>query len=149
MALVIQRIEDLQKIDCSRLIQESEAEGYRFVRRLCEDYNMGRNRFDKQGEALFGVWNESDELIAIGGVNQSPFSDSGRIGRLRRFYVRPDSRRQGIGTMLLREITEFSKGNFDEMTLRTDSAKSDAFYRANGFMDTDQFPESTHKMLLQ
>lgn len=149
MALAIVRIEDLQKIDCSRLIQESEAEGYRFVRRLCEDYSKGRNRFDKQGEALFGVWSEEGELIAIGGVNQSPFSDSARIGRLRRFYVRPDSRRRGIGTMLLREITEFSRNNFDEMTLRTDSAKSDAFYRANGFTDTDQFPESTHRMLLQ
>lgn len=149
MALAISRIDDLQKIDLSRLMQESEAEGYRFVKRLFEDYQKGRYRFDKQGEALFGVWNEDGELIAIGGVNQSPFADRDRVGRLRRFYVSPGYRRRGIGTMLLKEITEFSKGNFDEVTLRTDSAKSDAFYRANGFMNTDQFPVSTHKMMLQ
>ena len=148
MAVAIERIEDLQKIDCSRLVQESEAEGYRFVRRLCEDYQTGRNRFDQPGEVLFGVWNEDREIIAIGGVNQSPFSERERTGRLRRFYVSPEYRRKGIGTMLLKTITDYSKDNFDVMTLRTDSAKSDAFYRANGFENTDQFPESTHKMLL-
>jgi len=149
MALAIERIKDLEKIDVSWLIQESEAEGYRFVRRLVEDFRNGRNRFDKPGEVLYGVWNEKGQLIAIGGVNQSPFDEGGRTGRLRRFYVLPDSRRSGVGTMLLQHIVESSKGNFDEVTLRTDSASSDAFYRANGFMNTDEFPESTHKMTLQ
>lgn len=148
MAYTIGRIEDLSRVNLTELIRESELEGYRFVRRLAEDYEKGRNRFDQPGEGLFGVWDEAGKIVAVGGVNRSPFSEDGRIGRLRRFYVHPNARRQGIGSLLVKEITQFSKESFHEMTLRTDSSKADAFYLANGFTPTDHFPESTHRMTL-
>jgi GNAT superfamily N-acetyltransferase len=36
-------------------------------------------------------------MIAIGGLNHEPYSDDKYTGRLRRFYVKKEYRRKGIG----------------------------------------------------
>ncbi|MEK3973267.1 GNAT family N-acetyltransferase [Psychrobacillus sp. FSL K6-1267] len=141
MAIEVRRISDLKEVDVSKLIEESEKEGYRFVSRLASEYEDGTNRFSEQGEALYGAW-EAEELVAIGGLNRDILgSDS---ARLHRFYTLPDYRRKGIGSELFKVILVGAKGQFNEITTKTESTKADAFYRANGFIFDRRSPDTTH-----
>lgn len=148
MPMNIRVIEDLNKVDVSKLVEESEAEGYRFLRRLVNQYEDGTNTFNKAGEVLYGVWDPAGELVAIGGLNRDPYSDKSGIGRLRRFYISEHARRQGIGTKLLKEILNYGQGHFSEIVVRTDSSNADAFYRANGFSGDLGMPDVTHSIVL-
>jgi GNAT superfamily N-acetyltransferase len=148
MTVKLKEIEDLTTVDVSKLVEESEAEGYRFLKRLVSQYEDGTNRFDKAGEVLYGVWDDKDQLVAIGGLNRDPYSDKSGVGRLRRFYISQHVRRQGIGTLLLKEIINHGRGHFTEIVVRTDSANADAFYRANGFSADLGLPEATHGLRL-
>ncbi|OHX51840.1 GNAT family acetyltransferase [Planococcus salinarum] len=148
MPMNIKVIDDLSKVDVSKLVEESEAEGYRFLRRLVTQYEDGTNTFDKAGEVLYGVWDHTGELVAIGGLNRDPYSDKSGVGRLRRFYISEHVRRQGIGTKLLREILKYGKDHFNEIVVRTDSSAADAFYRANGFSADLGMPDASHHITL-
>ncbi|AYC30275.1 GNAT family N-acetyltransferase [Paenisporosarcina cavernae] len=148
MTYKVQPIDDLTTLDVSPLVSKSEEEGYRFLSRLVHDYEDGSNRFDKQGEALLGVWDDNGELVAIGGLNVNPYSAEAGQARLRRFYTLPQVRRKGVGSLLLKELVTRAKENFTEINLRTDSAKADAFYRANGFTETHDTPDVTHRLVL-
>lgn len=148
MTFKVQRIEDLKKIDVSKLVTESEEEGYRFLTRLVHDYEDGSNTFNKDGEALYGVWEGPEKLVAIGGLNQNSHTDNKDEARLLRFYTLGDARRQGVGSQLLSELVNHAKGKFKTITCRTESAKADAFYRANGFKEAHDAPDTTHVMNL-
>lgn len=148
MKLELKEITDLKSVDVSKLVEESEAEGYRFLRRLADQYEDGTNTFNKEGEILYGVWDQRGHLVAIGGINRDPYSDKGGVGRLRRFYISPGARRQGIGTKLLKQIVDHARGHFNEIVVRTDSANADAFYRANGFSGDLGLPDATHGLTL-
>lgn len=147
MAIEVKRISDLKEVDVTKLIQESEKEGYRFVSRLASEYEDGTNRFSEQGEALYGVW-EGQELVAIGGLNRNTTGPEEHSARLHRFYILPEHRRKGIGSELCKTISSNAKGQFQEITTRTESAKADAFYRANGFTFDERSPDVTHVLNL-
>lgn len=144
----LREITDLKSVDVTKLVEESEAEGYRFLKRLVSQYEDGTNTFNQEGEVLYGVWDQHDQLVAIGGLNRDPYSTKEGVGRLRRFYISPNARRQGIGTRLLKEIIKYGQGNFKEIVVRTDSSMADAFYRANGFSADLGLPEATHGLTL-
>jgi ribosomal protein S18 acetylase RimI-like enzyme len=148
MTFIVEQVKNLRDLDISRLVSESEAEGYRFLSRLVKEYMNGSNTFNKPGEALFCIRNNAGEVVAIGGVNQSPVSDRAEVARLRRFYVLSSARRQGVGSILLKELVNHSSGKFSEMTLKTESSNADAFYRANGFITDDSSAATTHIMTL-
>ncbi|MFJ7972660.1 GNAT family N-acetyltransferase [Psychrobacillus sp. NPDC096389] len=141
MAIEVRKISDLNDVDVSKLIQESEKEGYRFVSRLATEYEDGTNRFSEQGEALFGAW-DGEELVAIGGINRN--SKSKDAARLQRAYTLPNYRRKGIGSELFNAIFVHAREQFNEITTKTESAKADAFYRANGFQFDERSPDVTH-----
>lgn len=142
----VEKIDDLNTIDISNLVEESESEGYRFLTRLVEEYKNGTNTFDKPGEVLFSIRNEKEEVVAIGGVNQSDFADEMTEARLQRFYVLDEARRKGVGSKLLQEIVDHSKNLFKKISVRTESSKADVFYRSNGFEFDDSSTETTHVM---
>jgi GNAT superfamily N-acetyltransferase len=148
MTFKVEQVKDLQAIEIEPLVKESETEGYRFLTRLVNDYQDGTNTFNKPGEALLSVRNEGGTIVAIGGVNQSPFSEDTQVARLQRFYVLDEARRQGVGSLLLKEIVDHSRDAFKVVTVRTESSKADAFYRANGFELDDSASETTHLMKL-
>ena len=129
------------------LAQAAQAEGYRFLNRLVQDLESGENRFDKSGEALFGVY-ESNELIAVGGLNVDPYSVDKRVGRVRRVYVKPSHRRRGVGALLLKAIVEQAKGRFDTLHLRTDTEAASAFYCSLGFQNEPLGKNHTHYLRL-
>ncbi len=148
MTVEIKEIQDLKNMNVSKLVEESEAEGYRFLRRLVDQYEDGSNTFNQTDEVLYGVWDHQDHLLAIGGLNRDPYSTKDSVGRLRRFYISANARRQGVGTKLLQKILENAQGHFDELVVRTDSSAADAFYRANGFSGDLGLPEATHILVL-
>jgi GNAT superfamily N-acetyltransferase len=126
------------------LLAESEQEGFRFVRRAKEEWLSGANTFSKEGEALFAVF-EEERLLAIGGVNR----ESARQGRLRRFYVRREERRRGIGRQLARHLLAFASRHYSRVGLRCDTNVADRFYRAVGFRRTNSDPGATHVIELK
>jgi GNAT superfamily N-acetyltransferase len=147
--IVIKQIKNISEEDVSHLIEESRIDGFRFLKRLIDDYNNSTNTFNKQGEALYGVYNHEGLLIAIGGLNQDPYSNSMRVGRLRRFYVSKKYRRLGIGKKLVETIIDYSREYYDDIVLNTDSDQADKFYTSLGFLKQQQYPNSTHYMKLK
>ena len=148
MSIEVKNISDLNAVNVSKLIQESEKEGYRFVSRLASEYEDGTHRFSERGEAIYGAW-EEDELVAIGGLFRNPASETDNSARLFRFYTLPDHRRKGVGSELLKAISENAKGYFKEITTKTESGNADSFYRANGFVFDERSPDTTHVLSLE
>ena len=148
MSIEVKNISDLKEVNVSKLIQESEREGYRFVSRLASEYEDGTHRFSEQGEAIYGAW-EEDELIAIGGLYRNSTSKDENSARLFRFYTLPEHRRKGVGSELLKAISENAKGHFKEITTKTEAGNVDSFYRANGFVFDERSPDTTHVLSLQ
>lgn len=144
---VIIRLGKLPMDDLQPLVAESRAQGFEFLDRLVAEYVDGINRFDKPGEALFGVYFDQ-YLIAIGGLNQDPYLSESDIARVRHVYVLSAWRNQGIGKLLMQAIIGEAKGRFGLLTLRTFSAEADGFYRAIGFQTKPEIKWATHHLVL-
>ncbi|MHC0035371.1 GNAT family N-acetyltransferase [Pseudoneobacillus sp. C159] len=146
---LIKKINNLFNHDLTRLLEESKEEGFRFVERLVNEYQNGTNTFHQPSETLFGIFTKTNKIIAICGLNIDPFSNSTKIGRLRRFYVGRKYRRNGVGSLLLKEIILQASNHFDLLVLHTDTNEADQFYTALGFSRDNQYPNSTHFMNLK
>ncbi|MBP6861525.1 MAG: GNAT family N-acetyltransferase [Neisseriaceae bacterium] len=131
----IQLITQLNDLDLRPMLRESQAEGFRFVAKLCDAYAQGRNRFDRPGECLLGAFDATGQLLAIAGLNQDPYQQQRHIGRLRHFYVLAPHRRQGLGSTLLTALVTAARPHFTTLTLRTPgTAASARFYERYGFI---------------
>ncbi|MBM7656550.1 GNAT family N-acetyltransferase [Neobacillus cucumis] len=130
----VKHIDNLLNFDLDSLVKQSKEEGFRFLERLVNDFKNGSNTFNHFGEGLFGVFNEGGVLFAIGGLNKDPFSNDQYIGRLRRFYVSKEYRRNGIGSLLIKEIIEEAKRYYRILVLHTDTEQADKFYTSIGFL---------------
>ncbi len=128
------------------LVDESEREGFRFLARLRREFDDGTNRFDAPGEALLGC-RRGAQLVAVGGLNRDPWSPEPRAGRLRHLYVRPASRRSGVGRILVDALMAAARPHFGVLLLRTDTAAAARFYEALGFAPVSS-PHATHRMVL-
>ncbi|MEL6848349.1 MAG: GNAT family N-acetyltransferase, partial [Bacteroidota bacterium] len=117
----------------SPLVAESQQEGFAFVQRLEKEWREGSNRFDQPGEGYYGGWIDQ-QLIAIGGISQSPYHDDPRQGRIRRVYILPAFRGKGLGKRLIVHLLERHAPFFDDICLYTDQAKAAAFYEHLGFV---------------
>jgi len=129
------------------LIQKSTQEGFEFVERLSIEFQEGINQFNKPGEALFAAYAHTD-LIAIGGLNQDPYVQKQKTGRVRHLYVLPDFRRQGIGKQIMMLIISEAKKHFHLLTLRTFNPDADKFYRHLGFKTQPAIQHTSHHMTL-
>ena len=58
---------------------ESKIEGFKFLEKMRLEWDSGKNRFNKEGEALYGAF-EGDKLVAIGGINLDPYANDDSIG---------------------------------------------------------------------
>lgn len=127
--------------DIHNLANESQADGFRFLKRLVDDFSNGTNRFDGIGEVLLAA-REQGHLIAIGGINNID-----GVARLRRFYVSKAYRRTGTGRLLLNELEQHAKDVFSELVLFTDTASASRFYQACGYMSVNEAGISHRKRI--
>ena len=114
------------------LVAESEADGFRFLRRLRDDWLAGRARTDAADEWFLGVF-DGGALVAVGGVTPDPYAADARVGRVRHLYVARAHRRRGIARRLLAELEGRARGVYDLLRLRTDTAEASRFYESAGF----------------
>lgn len=142
----VKRLNNLLDYDLDCLVMQSKEEGFRFLERLVNDYKDGSNTFEHSGEGIFGVFNEVGILVAIGGLNKDPFSNRKYIGRLRRFYVSKEYRKNGIGTLLVKRIIDEAKKYYKILVLHTDTEQADKFYSSVGFSKGNLYPYSSHFM---
>lgn len=115
--------------DLTPLIIESEQEGFRFLRRLEQDWLNNTNSFKQHGETFLVVYKQG-HIIAVGGVNR----ETEYAGRLRRFYVASAYRRKGVGSLLLKQLLNFAKDHYQILYLKTDTLAGHQFYQALGFL---------------
>ncbi|WP_096154021.1 GNAT family N-acetyltransferase [Bacillus sp. FJAT-45066] len=142
----VKQIYNLLNFDVDSLVKQSKEDGFRFVERLANDYKNGSNTFNHSREGLFGVFKEEGVLVAIGGLNKDPFSNEQSIGRLRRFYVSKEYRRNGIGSLLVKKIIDEAKRYYKILVLHTDTEQADKFYTSLGFSKDNLYPNSSHFM---
>lgn len=141
------RLADLEEDALDPLIHEARVEGFRHLDRLRDEYVSGANRFNKPGEALFGVFIDG-EMVGVGGLNRDPYDGDGGAGRVRRVYIRSSCRRDGRGRLLMEAIVGAALGHFSRITLHTDSGDAAAFYQALGFVAVATIPGATHSLSL-
>jgi GNAT superfamily N-acetyltransferase len=145
--VVIQKVSDLRPDTLSELLAESERTGFRFIRKLMDEWVSGFNRFDKPGEALFTASVDS-RIVGIGGLNQDPYADQPGNGRVRRLYVLEEFRRRGVGRRLVDAIVTHARGQFNVLRLRTNTELGGRFYLALGFERCSVDQHSSHELIL-
>ncbi|WP_426957215.1 GNAT family N-acetyltransferase [Muricoccus radiodurans] len=124
------------------LRDRAEAEGFRMLRVLEEDWVDGSVRFNGAGEALFTLV-EGATLLGIGGVTQDPYADAG-TARVRRLYVDASRRRKGLGRMLVDAIVEHAAANGFRLIRVRAPDPAGAFYERCGFLRDISTGSATH-----
>jgi GNAT superfamily N-acetyltransferase len=141
--ITIKRWDSADPEGISKLVEESKGDGFRFLERLVTEYQSGDNTFQKPGEMLLGAYLD-ETLIGIGRINQDPYLQNEKTGRIRRFYVSKKHRRQGAGKLLLSTLLTGADDFFDVAVLRTDTKEASRFYIQAGFIEDNLFENSTH-----
>jgi len=130
--LQLVRIFDDLPEDFDDLVAEASGEGVRNMALLAEGWRAGA-RFQDDGEALLAAF-LAGTLAGVGGLSvETGATEPAR--RLRRFYVSPRFRRQGVATALASALIH---EGFDSVGLLTvNAAASPAagpFWEAQGFV---------------
>jgi ribosomal protein S18 acetylase RimI-like enzyme len=134
--------------DClAELVAESEAAGFRFVRRLVDDWVSGQNRFDSPNEVFFAALSGS-RIIGVCGLNADPYLAEPGVGRVRRLYVLAAFRRSGVGRQLTQAVVAAARGRFRLLRVRTGNEKAARLYESLGFQAAVGVPECTHLLQL-
>ncbi|MGU3471709.1 GNAT family N-acetyltransferase [Paenibacillus sp. D51F] len=129
------------------LARLAKKEGHRHMERLANDYLNGANRFAEPGEMLLAAW-EGTSIIGIGGLNRDPYAECGRIGRVRRVYVRPEYRRNGVAKQLMSALIAAAHKNYDKLTLYTEHEPAASLYRSLGFKESPEGGRNSHSLEL-
>ncbi|WP_438008381.1 GNAT family N-acetyltransferase [Sorangium sp. So ce321] len=140
-------IRELSPDAVAPLLEASAGEGFRFVARLVAEWTAGATRFDGPGELLVGVY-VSGRLVGVGGLTADPYTAAPGVGRLRRLYVLPEMRRQGIGQQLVRALEAHATGRYAELVLRTDTSAAALFYERLGYEVVALGGTATHRKRL-
>jgi GNAT superfamily N-acetyltransferase len=127
------------------LLQQSEASGYRFLRRVANEWESDAIRFDRPGEALLGV-EMNERLVGVCGLSIDPYLNDPRTGRVRNVYVLAEFRRRGIGGLLVLEAMKLARGHFDMLRLRGEEPGPARLYESLGFRPCSGIPDCTHVM---
>lgn len=140
-------IETLDSHSLAPLLEEANTEGFDFIARLEDEYKSGLNRFNRQGEILFAVY-EDEKMIAIGGLNNDPYLDDPLVGRVRHIYVLNAFRGKGAGRLLLKAIIEEARRHYAMITLKTETEEASLFYQSLGFVTEPEIESATHHLSL-
>jgi GNAT superfamily N-acetyltransferase len=140
---IIRRLDQLHPDRFSGLLAESEECGYRFLRRVADEWESGANRFARCGEALLAA--EIDgRLIGVCGLSIDPYLEDDRVGRVRNVYVLAEYRGRGIGHRLVEVAVSAAKGRFDRLRLRAEEPGPASLYESLGFLACSGIANCTH-----
>lgn len=141
--LQITRIEHTLPEGFRDLLDVSLNEGVQNMALLAERWMEKSERFDGNGEALFAAL-YGDEVIGLAGVSQEHTLQMPAM-RMRRLYVVPMARRQGVARKLAAHCITHG---FDYTDLLSCNARatdaSGPFWEAMGFQATTAYPNITH-----
>jgi GNAT superfamily N-acetyltransferase len=140
---IIRRLDQLHPDRFSALLAESEASGYRFLRRVADEWESGANRFARLGEALLAA-EFDDRLIGVCGLSIDPYLEDDRIGRVRNVYVLAEYRGLGIGRRLVEAAISAARGRFDRLRLRAEDSGPARLYESLGFLACSGIADCTH-----
>jgi GNAT superfamily N-acetyltransferase len=143
--LIIERLDDLALDRFAEMLAESEATGYRFLRRVVDEWESGANRFARPGEALL-IAEMAGRWVGICGLSIDPYLDDPRVGRVRNVYVLADYRRGGIGRRLVELAISRARGRFESLRLRAEEEGPARLYESLGFRPCRGIPDCTHVM---
>jgi GNAT superfamily N-acetyltransferase len=114
------------------LLADAASEGVGNMARLADGWVSGGQRFDGDGEALLGAL-LAGELAGIGGLSVEPAAHE-PARRVRRFYVRPAFRRQGVARTLASALIQEALDQVDLLTCNAAASPAAApFWEAQGF----------------
>ena len=147
MTVIIEREKQLKIDEFKPLVEESQQNGFRFVKRLADGWENGSNQFNRAGEFIL-VAKINEQIVGTCGLNIDPYQAVMGLGRVRHLYVLSDYRRQGIASRLIDRVVEDAKPYFHTLNLRTDSDLADKFYLNRGFQSSHELPECTHWLRL-
>ncbi len=114
------------------LLKKSRGEGLNLILRMTENWENESNRFNKPGEAFYGVEHEG-RFLAVGGRSLDPYINDPAILRVRHVYVLPEWRRLGLASALMKKVLDIPRGPFKKFTLRTLNPAARKFYERLGF----------------
>ncbi len=132
MSVQIVRVVDALPEDFERLRAEAEAEGFGHVERLAREWASAEQRFDGEGEALFAAFVDG-ELAGVGAVSREHLDPGLGAMRMRRCYVRPAFRRQGVGRTLAGAMVQQGFACARVLTVNAGTPDAPAFWTAMGF----------------
>lgn len=114
------------------LLADAASEGVRNMALLADGWASGDQRFESDGEALLGAL-LAGELAGIGGLSvETAATEPAR--RVRRFYVRPAFRRQGVARTLASALVQEALDQVDLLTCNAAASPAAApFWEAQGF----------------
>lgn len=116
------------------LLAEARSESVRNMTLLAEQWASAEQRFDADGAALFAAF-VGGELAGMGGVSAE--ASEGAM-RMRRLYVRPRFRRNGVGLSLAGAMMQQGLQGADVLTVNARaSAAAGPFWEAMGFRPVD------------
>jgi GNAT superfamily N-acetyltransferase len=140
---IIAGLDDLPLDRFADMLIESEASGYRFLRRVVDQWESGANRFARPGEALL-IAEMDGRWVGVCGLSIDPYLDDPRIGRVRNVYVLARHRGAGIGRRLVEEAIVLARGRFDRLRLRAEEEGPARLYESLGFRPCRCVPDCTH-----
>lgn len=144
----VSRVESLPEDLTGELLGSAVKEDFIALRWLVEDWERGTNRFSKPGEAFYEA-RIHGRLVGVCGMNRDPYAKDSTFGRLRRLYVLPELRRNGVGRILVTRALEDARGGFRVVRLRTLDEPSAAFFEAIGFAPAHGVKDCTHSIVLE
>jgi GNAT superfamily N-acetyltransferase len=147
MEVAVARLFDLPMDALAPLLAESERQGWRFVRRLANEWADGTNRFDRPGELLLAAWVNST-LAGVCGLTVDPYTGDPAIGRVRHLYILAQFRSRRVGQLLVQEVVRFARGRFRSVRVRTENAVAARLYERLGFVPAIGSPDCTHSLAL-
>lgn len=133
--------------DFPDLLSDSLGEGYLHIQRMKQEWDAGFNRFSNPGEALY-IAQAGERCAGICGLNRQAIDDGIATARLRRLYVRPEYRRQGIGRQLVERALRDACVHFQQVDLRTMTAPAATFFESMGFQRVAGSETITHSIEL-
>lgn len=114
------------------LLVDAASEGVGNMARLADGWAGGDQRFDGDGEVLLGAL-LAGALVGVGALSVEPAATE-PARRVRRLYVRPDVRRQGVGRALTSALVQEALDQADLLTVNAAASPAAApFWEAQGF----------------